>query len=136
MQQYTVYLCLQNALHVPGGISTHHQGSHHCIYSVWHYWGTIPIQPRSWQVAVTVSIMPVTVDTVIWAPDNGCRYHPKHVEQFADINKLHIVASFWIIIDTNWWPVCGSVITVDRLYLWHWCFQSLANHYLGRDIIN
>jgi len=44
--------------------------------------------------------MPDTVDTVIWAPDDGWRYHPKHTEQFADINKLYIVASCWIIIDT------------------------------------
>ena len=29
--------------------------------------------------------MPDTVDTVLWAPDDGWRYHPKHVEQFADI---------------------------------------------------
>ena len=48
MQQYTVYLCLQTALH---------------------------------------------------APDYGWRYHPNHVGQFADINKLYIVASCWIIID-------------------------------------
>ena len=41
-----------------------------------------------------------TVDTVIWDPDGGWRYHPKHVEHFADINKLYIVASCWIIIDT------------------------------------
>ena len=34
------------------------------------------------------------------APDDGWRYHPKHVEQFADINKLYTVASRWIIIDT------------------------------------
>ena len=39
-------------------------------------------------------------NAVIWAPDDGWRYHPKHVEQFADINKLYIVASCWIIIDT------------------------------------
>jgi len=42
--------------------------------------------------------MPDTVDTVLWAPDDGWRYHPKHVEQFIDINKLYIVASCWIII--------------------------------------
>ena len=34
------------------------------------------------------------------APDDGWRYHPKHVEQFADINKLYNFASCWIIIDT------------------------------------
>jgi len=44
--------------------------------------------------------MPDIVDTVIWAPDDGWKYHPKHVEQFADINKLYIVASCWKIIDT------------------------------------
>jgi hypothetical protein len=35
--------------------------------------------------------MPFTVDTVIRAADDGRRYHPKHVEQFADINKLYLV---------------------------------------------
>jgi len=64
-----------------------------------HWMGT-PIQWRSRQVAVTVSIIPDTVHTVIWAPDDRWRYHPKHVQQFADINKLHIAASCWIIIDT------------------------------------
>ena len=44
--------------------------------------------------------MPNTEDTVTWAPDDGWRYHPKHVEQFAEINKLYIVESCWIIIDT------------------------------------
>ena len=45
--------------------------------------------------------MPDTVDTVIWAPDGGWRYHPKHAEQFAYINKLYIVASCWTIIDKH-----------------------------------
>jgi hypothetical protein len=43
--------------------------------------------------------MPDAVDTVILAPDDGWRYHPKHVEQFTDINKLYIVASCWTIVD-------------------------------------
>jgi hypothetical protein len=55
---------------------------------------------RRWrQIAVTVPLMPDAVDTVIWAPDDGWRYHPKHVLQFTDINKLYIVASCWTIID-------------------------------------
>jgi hypothetical protein len=45
------------------------------------------------QVAVTVSKMPDTGDTVTWAPDDGWRYHPKHIERFTDINKMYIVAS-------------------------------------------
>jgi len=63
MQQYTVNLCLQTALHVSGGISTHHQ-----------------------ELISLSTVMPDTVDTVIRAHDDGWRYHPKHVEQFADIN--------------------------------------------------
>ena len=36
------------------------------------------------QVAVTVCQIPVAVDTVVCAPDDRWRYHPKHVEQFPD----------------------------------------------------
>jgi hypothetical protein len=32
--------------------------------------------------------MPDAVDTVVCAPDDGWKYHPKHVEQFPDISKL------------------------------------------------
>ena len=60
----------------------------------------VPIQSLSRQVAVTVSLMPDTVDTVMWAPDDVWRFHPKHVEQFADINELYIVPSCCIIIAT------------------------------------
>ena len=42
------------------------------------------------------------VDTVVRAPDDGRRYHPKHVEHFPDINKLCNVASFWIYIGLHW----------------------------------
>ena len=42
--------------------------------------------------------IPDAVDTVVCAPDDGWRYHPKHVEQFPDINKLCNVASFWMYI--------------------------------------
>jgi hypothetical protein len=49
-------------------------------------------------VAVTVTLMPDAVDTVISAPDDGWRYHPKHVEQFRDINKLYVVASCWKLL--------------------------------------
>jgi hypothetical protein len=33
---------------------------------------------------------------VLCAPDDGWKYHPKHVEQFPDINKLCNVTSCWI----------------------------------------
>ena len=70
MQQYTVCLYLQTALHVSGGISTHHQE----LISLYLQYvallrplllPVIPIQSRSRQVAEQVSIMPDTVDTVI-----------------------------------------------------------------------
>jgi hypothetical protein len=40
--------------------------------------------------------MPDAVDTVVCAPDDGWNYHPKHIEQFPDINELCDVASCWI----------------------------------------
>jgi len=42
--------------------------------------------------------IPDAIDTVVCAPDDGWRYHPKHVEQFPDINKTCNVASCWIYI--------------------------------------
>ena len=36
--------------------------------------------------------------TVVCAPDDGWRNHPKHVEQFSNINKMCNVASCWIYI--------------------------------------
>src|SRR5215475_5708935 len=36
------------------------------------------------------------VETVVCAPDDGWKYHPEHVEQFPDINKLCDVASCWV----------------------------------------
>jgi hypothetical protein len=40
--------------------------------------------------------MPEAVDTVVCAPDDGWKYHPKHVEQFPDISKLCNVVYCWI----------------------------------------
>jgi len=45
-------------------------------------------------LSITVWLIPDAVDTVVCAPEDGRRYHPKHVEQFPDkINcvKLHLV---------------------------------------------
>jgi hypothetical protein len=42
--------------------------------------------------------MPDAVDTVVCAPDDGWKYHPYHVEQFPDINKLCNVAPCSIYI--------------------------------------
>ena len=77
MQLYTVYLCLETALHVSGVTSTHHQ-EHIQLY----------LQ----------------------------QLHPKHVQQFPDINKLCKVASGWIYIGMNkslslLWPPSTSITT-------------------------
>ena len=75
MQLYTVYLYLETALHVSGGTSTHYQERIQLYLQ---------------------HLVPGAVDRVVCAPDDGWRYHPKHVEQFPDINKLYKVASCWI----------------------------------------
>jgi hypothetical protein len=72
MQRYTVYFYLETALHISGGTL----GAH-----------------------TTVSTASGICHTVIvCALDEGWNYHPKHVEQFPDINKLCKVASCWIYI--------------------------------------
>jgi len=84
MQQNTVYLNLSTAHHVSCGISTHHQ---ELITLYLQY------------LALMRPLMPDTVDTVLWAPDDGWRYHTKHDEQLTALNKLYSVATSWIIID-------------------------------------
>jgi hypothetical protein len=54
----------------------------------------VPTLSRQWQITVTVWQIPDAVDTVVCAPDDGWRYHSKHVEQFPDkikCVKLHLV---------------------------------------------
>jgi hypothetical protein len=63
--------------------------------------------------------MPDAVDTVIRAPDDGWRYHPKNVEQFTDINKLYIDASCWTIIDIRY----SLLLQCDRYFI-----RSLAGN--------
>jgi hypothetical protein len=46
----------------------------------------------------TVWQIPDTVDTVVCAPDDGWKYHPKHLQQFPDIIKLCKVASCCIYL--------------------------------------
>jgi len=90
MQRYTVYLYLETAVHVSGGISIQHQERTQLYLQ--HLALVRPLLlPTVWQV-------PDALDTVVCAPDDGWRYHPKHVEQFPDINKLCKVASCWIYI--------------------------------------
>jgi hypothetical protein len=91
-QRYTVYLNLENIPYVSNGTSTHRQERINCIYSIWYV--TSLLLPA----AITVWQIPDAVNTVVCDPNYGWRYHPKHVEQFPDINKLCKVASCWIYI--------------------------------------
>jgi len=43
------------------------RSAYNCIYSIWY-----------------LSQIPDAVNTVVCAPDDGWRYHPKHVQQFPD----------------------------------------------------
>jgi hypothetical protein len=102
MQRYTVYSYVETALHVSGGTFTHHQ--EHIQLYLQHLVFVTPLLLRAAILEeleffqVTVWKIPDAVDTVVCAPDNGWRYHPKHVEQFPDINKLCNVTSCWICI--------------------------------------
>ena len=137
------------------------RSSYHCIYSIWTWLdgnshsatfmtgssNGFSNTRRSRQVAVTVSIMPDTVDTVVWAPDDGWTYHPKHVEQFADISKLYIVASFWTVIESynhllgtavaQWWMCCATNRKVTGsipdgvIGIFHWHYPSDRTMALG-----
>ena len=109
MQLYIVYFYLETALHVLGGTSTYHQERiqlylQHLVFVTplllpaatveecelfWVYCG--------WPTPPTAQT-PDAVDTVVCALYDGWRYHPKHVQQFPDINKLCNVASCWIYI--------------------------------------
>ena len=79
MHCYTVYLSLETALGVSGGSSTHHQ--EHLQLCVQH-----------------LAQVPDAVHTVVCAPDDWWSYHPKHVGQFPEINKLCNVGSCWIYV--------------------------------------
>jgi hypothetical protein len=78
--------------------------------------------------------MPDAVDTVIWAPDGGWRYHLKYVEQFTDINKLYTVASRWIIIDvysrcTDPWTLKSVSIFSNFIFYYSECvYGTVTKH--------
>jgi len=73
-------------------------GAHTTVSTASGICQTVTATCRYRQVAVTVWQIPDAVDTVVCASDDGWGYHPKHVEQFPDINKLCNVASCWTYI--------------------------------------
>jgi hypothetical protein len=103
-----------------------------------------------WQVTVTVWQIPDAVDKFVCAPDDGWRYHPKHVEQFPDINKLCKVASCLIYIGIYEYLRCTDPWTLvffanfrtclkENLYLFlRGCFTSallyIYTHKFQREV--
>jgi hypothetical protein len=75
----------------------------------------LPTLPRQRQIAVTVWQIPDAVDTVVCAPDDGLKYHPKHVEQFPDINKVCDVASCWIYEYTGILLGARPILHISRI---------------------
>ena len=70
--------------------------------------------------------MPDAVDTVVWAPDDGWKYHPKHVEQFPDINKLCNVTSCWIYEYTGILLGVHYILHISRIRV-NYLLTSLSN---------
>ena len=63
--------------------------------SIWPRWREVAAQ-KIWPV-------PEAVVTVLYTPDDGCSWHPKHVEwTFRIINILICVASHWTTISKIW----------------------------------
>jgi len=82
---------LETALHVLGSTITHHQERIQLYLQ--HQVFVTPLLPPA---AIVEELESDAIDTVVCASDDGWRYHPKHVEQFPDINRLCNVASCWI----------------------------------------
>jgi len=93
---YTVYLYLETVLHVSGGTATHHQERIQ-LYLQYLVFVT-PLLVHAAIEAGSSNGVTNAVNTVVCAPDDGWKYHPKHVEQFPDINNLCKVSSCWIYI--------------------------------------
>jgi len=61
--------------------------------------------------------VPEAVFTVLCSPDDGCGWHPKHVEWTCRIiNRLLCFASRWTIIDINLVTVCCFFEKCCELY--------------------
>jgi len=131
MQRYTVYLYLETALHVSGRTSTHHQERiqlclQHLVFVTTLLLSAVIVEELEpvwvccgWrtQIAVTVWQIPNAADTVVCAPNDGWKYHPKHVEQFPDINKLCNVASCWIYEYTGILLGAHPILHISRIWV-------------------
>ena len=124
MQSYTVYYIWKLLYMFRVVLPSIIRSTNNCISNIWYLsqlYCYLPLSWKSWnrsecgvnhpqhtQTGSNSSTIaadstngvqiPDAVDTVVCAPDDGWKYHPKHVEQFPDINKLCNVAPCWIYI--------------------------------------
>jgi hypothetical protein len=116
------------------------RNAYNCIYSIWylsHRYCYLPLSWKSWNrfappTAVTVWQIPDAVDTVVCAPDDEWKYHPKHVEQFPGINNLCNIASCWIYI----WILLGaySVPHISRIRVnANYYYINMLGHWPGQS---
>jgi len=127
MQSYTVYFIwklLYMFRVVPSPII---RSENNCIYSIWylsHLYCYLPLSWKSWnrfkcavcgvshpQITIAVWQIPDAVDTLVFAPDDGWWYHPKHVEQFPDKINCVTFASCWI-----YFRICVQLFWLLRSY--------------------
>jgi hypothetical protein len=104
MQLYTVYYIWKLLYMFRVVLPPIVRSANNCIYSIWYLSDHYCYLLLKWQVAVTVWQIPDAVDTVVYAPDDGWRYHPKQVEHFPDtINcvTLHLLDIYWNILTTH-----------------------------------
>jgi hypothetical protein len=94
LRLYTVYYISVNCSTCFGWTPPIIRSTYNCNYSICHWsnrlcylllWWCVPTVPPQQKVAETVWPVPDAVTAVIFAPDDGWSYHPKHVEQFTEI---------------------------------------------------
>ena len=124
------------------------RGAHNCIYSILHlsnHYCYLPLSWKNWNSSTIAAgssnglQVPDAVDTVVCAPDDGWRYHSKHVEQFPDTAKLCNVASCWIYMGmylrcTDPWML--NQLEIIHISLSPFClllFMGLS-HWEGKNI--
>jgi len=119
MQHKAVYLLFcKFTLHVSGVNHTHHQDTQNCNYSLWYCAATSLQCGQAWPHwrevgAQKIWPVPEAVVTVFCTPDDGCGWHPKHVERTCRIiNRLLCVASRWTIIIKNYLPTFPGNLSV------------------------
>ena len=123
-------LYLETALRVSAVHPPIIRSTNNCIYSIWYLSHLYCYLPLYRQVAVTVWQIPDAVDTVVCAPDDGWRNHPKHVEQFPDkINRvtLHLVGYIYILeCDNKHCALWRSKQACPRRFLFSKCRSTVG----------